>query len=290
MKRHDLLHTKPIILDGAWGTQLQKYQSGSFSCFEKWNLDHPDWVSAVAQSYVQAGSQIILTNTFQGNRIVLERHGLAGQTKAINTRGAEISKEAAGTAALVFGSMGPSGKLLFMGDASEKELHETFREQATALAAGGVDGIVIETMSDLAEALIALRAAKETGLPVAVSMVFDSGPELDRTMMGLSPADIAAALEQGGADIIGANCGAGIADVLSVCRQLGAATAKPLWIKPNAGLPVLEGDAIVYHTTADEFASFLPALLEAGACFIGGCCGTTPEFIRQLKKRLKSEG
>ena len=283
MKLHDMLQSPPVILDGAWGTQLQKYQSESFSCFEEWNLNHADRVFAVARSYVHAGSQIILTNTFQGNRMVLERHGHAEQTTAINTRGAEISKEAAGTAALVFGSIGPSGKLLFMGDATEEELFDVFREQSLALAAGGVAGIVIETMSDLAEALVALRAAKETGLPVAVSMVFDSGPDTDRTMMGLTVADVAGALENNGADIIGANCGTGIADMLSVCRQFRDATAKPLWIKPNAGLPVLEGDAIVYHTTPSEFASYLPALLDAGASFIGGCCGTTPEFIAQLK-------
>ncbi len=289
MNLSDLLQSGPVILDGAWGTQLQKYQSGKLACFEEWNLSHPQWVRNVAQSYVEAGSRIILTNTFQGNRIVLERHGLAGRIAEINTRGAAISKEVAGDDALVFGSIGPSGKMIFMGDVSEEELYAAFREQADALAAGGADGIVIETMSDLDEALIALRTAKETGLPVAVTMVFDSGPDADRTMMGLPPPDVAGALDKNGADIIGANCGTGAADMLRVCRQLNAATRKPIWIKPNAGMPELIGDAILYHTTPEEFAAFLPEFVASGASFIGGCCGTTPEFIRIISERMKRE-
>jgi methionine synthase I (cobalamin-dependent) len=174
--------------------------------------------------------------------------------------------------------MGPSGKM--RGDVSEDELLAAFSEQAAALVEA--DGIVIETMSDVEEAVIAVRAAQRAGLPVVACMVFDTGRNKDRTMMGQTPEQAAAALTAAGADVIGANCGAGMEAYVRVCERLRAAVGSPVWIKPNAGLPELVDGQPVYRTTPEEFAARLPALERAGAGYVGGCCGATPEFIRAL--------
>ncbi|MGB6033252.1 MAG: homocysteine S-methyltransferase family protein, partial [Bacteroidota bacterium] len=186
----------------------------------------------------------------------------------------------------VFASIGPTGKMLMAGDVTEEHLAEVFHEQAELLAEAGADALVLETMSDLTEARIALTAARATGLPVVVSMVFDSGKERDRTMMGATPEQVAEELTAAGADVIGANCGVGIDSYVPVCVRLKAATDRPVWIKPNAGLPEMIGGNAVYTTTPEEFAQHGPALSKAGASFIGGCCGTTPDFVRALLKAL----
>ncbi|MBN2328186.1 MAG: homocysteine S-methyltransferase family protein [Candidatus Omnitrophica bacterium] len=284
----DLLKQTPVILDGAWGTQLQARGLPPGECTDGWNLSHPGEVESVAREYVEAGSQIILTNTFGASRLMLNGHGLGDKAAEINRRGAEISKRAAGGRAKVFASMGPSGKLIMMGQTTEDELLEVFREQAAALAEGGADGLVIETMSDPQEAAIAVRAAKETGLPVAGCMVFDTGKNKDRTMMGTTPEQAAEALAEAGADIIGSNCGQGVSGFVAICQRLKAACGKPIWIKANAGIPEVVDGQVVYHTTPGEFASYAPQLKEAGASFLGGCCGTTPEFIRVLKQTVDS--
>jgi len=281
-----LLDQGPVLTDGAWGTQLQAQGLGSGECPDGWNLTHPERVEAVARAYVAAGSRVILTNTFGANRLRLEGHGLENQVAAINRAGVAISKRAAGTQALVFASLGPCGKMLMSGDVSEDLLRTVYAEQAAAMAEAGADGIVVETMSELDEARIALAAARATGLPVAVSMVFDSGKDKDRTMMGVTPEKAAAELAAAGADIIGANCGQGIAGYVKVCQRLRQGTDRPLWIKANAGLPEMVDGRATYKTTPEEFASYLPALLAAGAQFIGGCCGTSPDFIRAVKARL----
>jgi methionine synthase I (cobalamin-dependent) len=172
--------------------------------------------------------------------------------------------------------------MIMTGETTEDELRAAFEEQAAALAAGGAHGLVVETMSDLAEALIAVRAAKATGLPVVASMVFDSGKNKDRTMMGQTPEQCAEALAEAGADAVGANCGRGIAGYLPICSRMAAASPLPIWIKPNAGLPEIAGGKLSYRDTPEQFASYAPALIEAGAKFIGGCCGSTPDFIRAL--------
>lgn len=281
-----LLAAGPVVTDGAWGTELQARGLASGDFPDAWNLTHPDRVLAVARAYVEAGSQVILTNTFGANRLRLAAHGLEEQVHEINRRGVEISREAARGRALVFASMGPTGKLLMTGETSPGELAGVFAEQAGALAAAGADALVIETMSDLGEALPAVAAAQATGLPVVACMVFDAGKDKDRTMMGATPEQVAAALDAAGADVIGANCGVGIEQYVPVCRRLKAATQRPIWIKANAGLPSLEGGRVVYHTTPEAFAEHVPSLIMSGADFLGGCCGTTPDFIRAvLKKR-----
>lgn len=282
-----LLVQGAVLTDGAWGTQLQARGLSSGDCPDEWNLSHPKRVVEVARAYVEVGSQVILTNTFRANRQALASYGLADRTEEINRAGAELSLRAADGRGRVFGAIGPSGKMLFAGQASVEELQTAFSEQAQVLAAAGVDALVIETMSDLAEMKLALVAAKSTGLAVVASMVFDSGKQNDRTMMGATTAQVAQELTAAGADAIGANCGQGMASFVEVCRQLRSATDRPLWIKPNAGIPQLHGDQIVYDTTADEFAGHAPDVIEAGASFLGGCCGTGPEFIAALNKTIR---
>jgi methionine synthase I (cobalamin-dependent) len=231
-----------------------------------------------------------LTNTFGANRIRLADAGASDQAAAVNRAGAGISKRAASGRARVFASIGPSGKMLLTGEVTVEELRMAFEEQAAALAEGGADALVIETMSDLAEATVAVVAARKTALPVVACMVFDSGKDRTRTMMGVTPEQAARALTDAGAEVIGANCGQGVAGFVEVCRRLHAATDRPIWIKANAGMPEIDGDHVVYRTTPEEFASHVPALVEAGARFIGGCCGTDPDFIRAVKAVISENG
>ena len=282
-----LLAQGPVVTDGAWGTQLQARGLAAGEFPDVWNLTRPENVAEVARAYVEAGSRVILTNTFGANRLRLAETGFADRVVAINEAGARLSREAAGNRASVFASMGPTGRMLMAGESNPEEIGEAFREQAAALARGGADGLVVETMSDLAEAKLAVAATKQTGLPVVACMVFDSGKEKDRTMMGTTPEEAAAGLVEAGADVIGANCGQGIAGFVKICARLkSAAAGRPIWIKANAGLPELRDGKPFYSTTPAEFAGFVPALLEAGANFIGGCCGTSPEFIRAVRQAL----
>jgi methionine synthase I (cobalamin-dependent) len=283
-----LVSQGPVLTDGAWGTEFQARGLEAGECPDHWNLTHPDRVEAVARAYVEAGSQVILTNTFRANRLALAAHGLVPQAREINLRGVEISRRAAGDRARVFASLGPSGKLLMMAEVSEDELLEAFTEQAQALAEGGADALIFETMSDLAEAQVGVRAARSTRLPVIVSLAFDSGKNLDRTMMGITPETAAEELTAVGADAIGANCGQGIESFAGICQRLHQSTPLPIWIKPNAGLPELTPEGTRYQSAPEAFTRHAPALLAAGASFLGGCCGTSPHFIRALGKVVRT--
>jgi len=282
-----LLADGPIITDGAWGTQLQARGLPIGGCPDEWNLWHADKVEEVPRAYIDAGSQVVLTNTFRANRVALADYGLADKAEEINRTGAEISRRAANGRAHVFASMGPSGKMLMMGEVSEDELLAAFTDQASALAEGGADALVIETMGELTEVKLAIEAAKSTGLPVVACMCFDSGADLDRTLMGTTPEQAAEELTGLGVDVVGANCGQGIEGYVGICRRLRSATDRPIWIKANAGVPELVDDEPVYKTSPKEFASHGPALVEAGASFLGGCCGTGPDFIRALGKEIR---
>ncbi len=283
----ELIAGGPVVTDGAWGTQLQQRGLEVGTCPDAWNLSNPDKVEEVPRAYVEAGSQIVLTNTFGANRIMLGRHGLAERTAEINRAGVEISRRAAGDRAKVFASMGPSGVMLMMGEVGEEELQEAFAEQARALADGGADAIVIETMSDPTEAIVAVTAARKTGLPVVACLTFDSGVDLDRTMMGTTAEQAAEALTAAGADCVGSNCGQGVEGFAALCKRLHAATDRPIWIKANAGLPEVVDGRTVYTQTAEQFAAHVPELVEAGASFIGGCCGTSPKVIKAVCEVLK---
>lgn len=283
----NLLAHGPVVTDGAFGTMLQQRGLPVGEPPDAWNLNHPEVVTAVARAYVDAGSAVVLTNTFGANALRLVDSGLADEALAINRAGVELSRRAAGDRARVFASIGPSGKLLLHGDVTEDELRAAFAAQASALAAAGADALVVETMSDLAEAECAVAAARATGLPVVACMVFDSGPDRCRTMMGDTPEQVAKALTAMGVDALGANCGQGVAGFVPICRRLRTATTLPLWIKANAGLPVLDGGRVVYPEGPVEFAARVPDLVAAGACFVGGCCGTDPAFVAAIAARLR---
>jgi methionine synthase I (cobalamin-dependent) len=286
MTFHELAASAPVVTDGAWGTELQRLGLEPGAPADLWNLSRPDHVRAVAASYVAAGSRVILTNTFRSNRVALGAQGVGDRIAEINRAGVRISREAAGGAAAVFASVGPTGKLLISGDITESDLRAAFDEQVNALAEAGPDAIVLETFADLSEATIAVETAKQTGLPVIVSFVFDSGRKGDRTMMGVTPETAVQAAEAAGASAAGANCGRGIADYVGICARMRSATSLPIWIKPNAGLPEIEAGKAVYRTSAEDFAARVPDLTRAGASFIGGCCGSNPEFIAATIRAL----
>ncbi len=286
MSLSGLFAAGPALADGAWGTELQKRGLAPGECPDHWNLLHPERVADVARCYLEAGSQVILTNTFRANRVALAEYGLAESAAAICRAGARLSRHAAGGRVLVFASMGPTGKILAAEEISPEQATAAFREQALALAEGGADALLIETMSDLAEASLALRAARQTNLPVWVSFAYDSGRNRDRTMMGVTPEQAARRMTEDGAAGVGANCGAGIAEYVSICRRLRAATPLPLWIKPNAGMPELVDGQPVYRLSAGQFGALVPSLVEAGANIVGGCCGAGPEYIRAAARAL----
>jgi 5-methyltetrahydrofolate--homocysteine methyltransferase len=276
-----LLGGGPIIADGAWGTRLQLRGLPLGTTPDTWNLTHAAEVEGVARAYAEAGSQVILTNTFRANSIAMHDTSEA-DLDAINRAGVVLSKRGAGKQALVFASIGPIGMILNSGLIGAEQVVAAFSAQAQSLAAAGADALLIETMSDIEEARLAVAAARRTGLPVFASFSFDSGKNKDRTRMGATPEAVAAAMVEAGADAVGANCGIGVEHSVPICARLHAACGLPIWIKPNAGLPVVEGTAIHYKTSAEFFASHFAALVDAGASFVGACCGSTPEFIRAL--------
>lgn len=277
------------VTDGAWGTELQARGLSIGEFPDLWNIEFPSKVLEVARAYLEVGSRIILTNTFGANRIRLEETGRADEVRTINRLGVELSKEASGGRARVFASVGPSGKMLLNGDVTVEELRACFAEQCQALADAGAEALVIETMSDLEEAAVAVKAACETGLPVVGCAVFDSGKNRDRTMMGSTPEEAVEALARAGASVIGANCGHGIETAIALCRRMSSASSLPIWIKPNAGLPEVKEGRAYYRTNPEEFAGFVPALVDAGARFVGGCCGTSPRFIAAVSRTLGKE-
>lgn len=280
-----------LVSDGAWGTFLQKKGLKSGECPEEWNITHPDDVYDVARSYIEAGADTVETNSFGGSRYKLAGYGLEDNVFELNKAAAELSRKAAGPDHFVLGSIGPTGKLLMMEEVTEDELYDAFKEQAMALEAGGADAIVIETMTDLEEARIAVKAAKEnTACDVICTMTFDkilSGEF--RTMMGISPTEMTRSLAEAGASIIGANCGNGIADMIGIVKEIRTVNANiPVLVHANAGLPhYCDGETTFPETPAD-MAGHVKEIIEAGANIIGGCCGTTPDHICEVRRVVKS--
>ncbi|NIA06190.1 MAG: methionine synthase [Actinobacteria bacterium] len=277
----------PVLTDGAMGTQLDALGLPAGTPPELWNLDNPQAVGSVHSAYAQAGSEVVLTNTFQANSIVLARHGLDKRTADLNKAAVEISAEAVGMDALVFGSVGPTGKMLITGEVTETELTRAFAQQITALARAGAAAIVLETFADPAEARCALKAAADScDLPVVVSFSFAAGSDNDRTVMGADAARIVDELAPLSPDAFGANCGVGPDIAVSLVKRYRRSWDGPVWIKPNAGLPQLIEGKTVFSASPQDFASYVPALVRAGADFIGGCCGSTPEHIRAAAEML----
>jgi len=245
-------------------------------------------VEAVARSYVEAGSDVILTNSLCANRFMLDAYGVADRAAELAEAAAAISIRAArGTDVKVFGSFGPTGRIVMMEEVSEERFSAAFAETAEALAWGRAEAIVLETFNELAEAEIALKAVRAAcDLPVVVSMSFAYGPDKTMTMMGNKPADLAAMAEANGAAAVGANCGIGPEPYVRVAQMLREATDLPIWIKPNAGLPQVKAGETLFPMGPAEFALFVPKLIQAGANFIGGCCGSTPDHIRAIRKAV----
>lgn len=287
---------RTALADGAWGTELQKRGLPVGDCPDEWNLTRPDAVRQVAASYFYAGSQIILTNTFGANPFQLARHGLEKRLVEINQAGARISVETTSAASrdtgrddiVLLGDIGPSGRLLMMGEISEEELFAGFSEQAQALSHAGVQGLIVETMSDVEEMAIAVRAARSTGMPVVASMTFDKGPKGYHTMMGNTPSLYVERATDAGATVIGANCGTGIEAYVELARELRGLTEKPVWIKANAGLPELKDGQAVYSMSPDTYRDYAREVVAAGVDVIGGCCGTDPRFITALAEMLNT--
>ena len=274
-----------LISDGAWGTMLQSKGMTTDDCPEEWNISHADDVRDVAKAYTAAGSDLILTNTFGGSRIKLEKKGFADRVAEFNESGAHNSVEVAGSA-IVAGSVGPTGEFIEpLGSITAEEMEGIFAQQIAALLKGGVRVICVETMMAVEEAVCAVKAAKKLDPTVEViaTMTFDKTPNGFRTMMGVDPLRAVNELSEVGADILGSNCGNGIEGMIEVAAEFRKHTSKPILIHANAGVPELIDGQTVFRQSPEDFAANAQALIDAGANIIGGCCGTTPQHIAAMK-------
>lgn len=289
MTREELykrIEERPLILDGATGSNLQKAGMPTGVCPELWIMEHEEALIRLQEKYVEAGTDILYAPTFSGNREKLKEYGLSDRTEEINKRLVAISKKAAKDRALVAGDMTMTGVALEpVGPMKLEELIDIYKEQARCLFEAGVDLFVVETMMSLAETRAAVIAIREVcDLPVMASMTFQ---EDGRTLYGTDPVTAVVVLQSIGADVIGVNCSTGPEQMLPVVRKMKEYADVPLLVKPNAGLPELVEGETIYPMSAEEFASFGPAFVEAGAGLLGGCCGTTPEHIAQLAGRVR---
>lgn len=279
------IKTRVLIHDGSKGYMLQRLGLKGGECSESWNLTNKDAVREVYRAYLEAGSDVIQTNTFPGNRVHLSKYGLGDKTRDINYWGVKLAKEVAGDRAFVSASIGPTGMLFEpSGELSFQKAYEIFIEQVKAVAEGGADIINFETFTDLAELRAAYFAARDaTNLPVICSLAYESN---GRTLMGTDPFVAAAVMRSLGADMIGVNCSFGPEHMAGIVKGLYEAGGGWLSVKPNAGLPEVSEDKVIYNETPEHFAQLAASFVDNGARLLGGCCGTTPEFIRALKKKV----
>jgi methionine synthase I (cobalamin-dependent) len=285
----ELLAERPVLLaDGATGTNYQDLGILPGVAPEEWVLDEPDNVRGLHRRFVEAGSQLVLTCTFGATALRLADGPLEGRGREVNIRAAELAREAVGGDLLVAGSLGPTGQLVEpYGTLTREACVETYAEQARALAEGGVDLLVLETFFALEEALWAVEGVRSvTDLPLVASFSFDQGTH---TMMGLAPADVATACAPLGLAALGANCGRSLADMDAVVGEfLAASPGTPLWVKPNAGVPKVVGDAVVYEADPAELARHVKDYADGGARIVGGCCGSTPAHIEAIARALEA--
>jgi 5-methyltetrahydrofolate--homocysteine methyltransferase len=277
-----------LVAYGARGTALQEADLPPGGCPEIWNLERPETIEAILADYLDAGAEILQTNTFGGSPARLGVHGLQDRCAEINRAAAGMARAVAGTGALVAGSIGPSGHLLApLGPLGADEALDGFRLQADALAEGGVDTLIIETMTDLQEASLAVKAAASTGLPVIACMTFELTPRGIFTVFGASPESAASELEAAGARLLGTNCGTGPTTMVEMVRALRSTTSLPLIARPNAGIPVIKGLRIDYPETPEKMAAHVAPLVQAGASIVGGCCGTTTDKVRAMAAEIR---
>lgn len=279
-----------VVADGAWGTLLIERGLAPGACPEVLNLSHPEWIEEIAGLYLDAGAEILTTNTFGGSPLKLRAHGLEHEAARINRRAVELLRGAAGERAWIAASVGPTGMLLEpYGDTPEREVLAAFERQTAALVEAGADAIAVETMTDLREAALAVRAARSAapGVPVLASMTFDPTPRGFYTIMGVSLAQAVTGLTEAGADVIGSNCGNGSETMVAVARELVERSTRPVLVRPNAGLPARRDGRVVYLEDPALMARNARRLAELGVALIGGCCGTTPEHIRALREALR---
>ena len=283
----DLVGKQILIIDGAMGTQLMDRGVRPEECFDVQNIKKPEIVEAVHKAYVDAGADIIETNTFGANRLKLTDYKLENKVREINVAAAQLARKALGAKGFVCGSIGPLGKMIDpLGEVTFDQAYETFAEQAKALEEGGADVVSVETISDLQEMRAAGIAVKnETKLPVIASLTYDDG---EKTIYGTTPEVAVAVLEPLGIDVIAANCSTGPEGLIKVAKRLLAVARVPVMVMPNAGMPELIGNKAVYKMTPAKFAAFVPKLIKLGVRIIGGCCGTSPEHIRAVKSEIRS--
>ncbi|MBI4593341.1 MAG: homocysteine S-methyltransferase family protein [Candidatus Rokubacteria bacterium] len=284
-----------LVFDGGYGTMLFAAGLLNGACPELWNDTHPEVVRSIHQGYFDAGSHIVETNTFGGSRLKLDEYQLGDRTRELNVKGVKLARAAAPAHGYVAGSIGPTSRLpqdyALDAGVTDEAYVATFREQAAALAEGGVDLFAVETMMFPQEATAAIRACKAVAdLPVMATMFFqyEEMHDRDRTMWGESPADVATSLLAAGADVVGMNCGRGPDRAIVIMREMRAATDAPLIAYPNAGLPVTSGDTVTYELGPEAMARDYPALLDAGANIVGACCGSDPEHIRLIAGVVRS--
>jgi 5-methyltetrahydrofolate--homocysteine methyltransferase len=279
-----------LVFDGGYGTMLFAAGLLNGACPELWNDTHADVVAGIHRGYFEAGSDIVETNTFGGTRLKLDEYRIGDRTRELNVKGARLARSVAPARGWVAGSIGPTSRLpvdyALDNGVTDEEYEATFREQAEALAEGGVDLFAVETMMFPQEATAAIRACKAVApaLPVMATMFFqyEEGHDRDRTMWGESPADVAKTLLAAGADVVGMNCGRGPDRAIVIIREMRAATDAPLVAYPNAGLPITTGDTVTYELGPEPMAREYPALLDAGCSIVGACCGSNPEHIRLI--------
>jgi 5-methyltetrahydrofolate--homocysteine methyltransferase len=288
----DLAQTRTVLFDGALGTELISRGLGLGVPPELWNVERPDIVREIHALYFEAGSDVVSTNSFGATPLKLAAHGLAARAFELNQAAARLARAAAPAGRFVAGSIGPTGRFLKpQGPATEEDLIAAFAEQARGLAEGGVDLFLLETHYDLREALAALRGVRTVSdLPVFVTMTFNIFPRGYFTLMGNAAPQAASALEKAGAAAVGANCTLSTEQMAGCVRAMKGATALPVIAQANAGQPVASSDGTVrYPQTVEEYVRFVPDIIQAGARFVGGCCGTTPAHIRAMARIIHEE-
>ena len=278
-----------LISDGATGTWLQSHGLEPGGCPEELNGTQPELVRQMAREYYEAGSDMVLTNSFGGSKFMLEKYGHGGRVRELNRLAAEHARSQAPAGCFVAGSVGPTGEFLQpLGAVSESEMLDAFVDQITALEEGGADAVLIETMFAIEESKLAVRAAREnTGLTVMATMTFSEGPRGFFTMMGIPPEQAAGELAEAGADVVGANCGNGIEAMIEIARQMRSAADAPMLVHSNAGIPDIRKGQIVYPETPGFMAPRFEEMADAGVNIIGGCCGTTPRHVRAISEALR---